>query len=309
MSEAPPDTLRIYGNLSLLEMAPVLLAIHRIYPGEVVLRHGGVMALWGEASDLASLHSAGEAHLATNSETQALRGAVRHPDLRFIFTVAECAYRIVARRSAGIERLADLRGKRVGTQLESSAEFFLDAMLRTVDLTVDDVVRVPFMAHTAAPISELPAALRGGAIDAVALWEPQVERARLALGADAIEFYDPNVYTEKFNLCTRQSNLEDPELRKRIVAFVRSLLVAARQLKVEPEIGWRLVANAAALDVATVRAAWPYLSFPGTLAVDLLDILERQEPWLAKLQGRAARSRGALAQLIDDGVLKEARAG
>jgi hypothetical protein len=76
------DTLRIYGNLSLLEMAPVLLAADRIYPEKTLLEHGSVMALWGQASDLASLTSAGQADLATNSETQALRGSVAHPDLR-----------------------------------------------------------------------------------------------------------------------------------------------------------------------------------------------------------------------------------
>jgi NitT/TauT family transport system substrate-binding protein len=309
LNDTSPDTLRIYGNLSLLEIAPVLLAADEIYPGNTVLRHGSVMALWGQASDLASLRSAGQADVATNSETQALRGSVQHPDLRFIFTLAECPYRIVARRSAGIAQLADLRGKRVGTQLESSGEFFLDAMLRTVGLTVEDVVLVPFMAHTDAPISRIPSALQSGSIDAVALWEPQVERAKVAIGADAIEFYDPAVYTEKFNLCTRQAHLDDPALRKRIVVFVRSLIAAARRLRVEPERGWRLVAKAAELDIATVRASWPYFNYPGTLAADLLDVCEKQEPWIARVQGRTPRARATLACLIDDSIVKEARAG
>jgi hypothetical protein len=187
--------LRVYGNLSLLEMAPVLLAADRIHPGKTVIEHGSVMALWGRSSDIASLDSAGEAHVALNSETQALRGSVGNPDLRFIFTVAECPYRIVARRSAGIARLADLRGMRVATQLGSSAEFFLDVMLRTVGLTAEDVVLEHFMAHTEKPISQVPEALKSGAIDAVALWEPQPQRAKVAIGTDAIEFHDPAVYT------------------------------------------------------------------------------------------------------------------
>jgi sulfonate transport system substrate-binding protein len=300
------DALRIYGNLSLLEMAPVLLAADQLYEGKAVLEHGSVMALWGEASDIASLNSSGRADLATNSETQALRGAVAHPDLRFIFTVAECPYRIVARRSAGIARLADLRGKRIATQLESSGEFFLDAMLRTVGLAVEDVRLEHFMAHTANPISRVPDALRAAQIDAVALWEPQVQRAKAALGDDAIEFRDPAVYTEKFNLCTTQGHLDDPGMRKRIVAFVRALIAAARRLKVDPETGQRLVAKTARLDVETVRASWPQFSYPGTLASDLLDVFDRQEPWIAGVQGRAPRSREALAKLIDRSVLKEA---
>ena len=307
-SRSPEETLRIYGNLSLLEMAPVLLAADQIYPAKTLIEHGGVMALWGKASDLASLDSAGQADIALNSETQALRGSAWNPDLRFIFTVAECPYRIVARRSAGIARLADLRGKRVGTQLESSGEYFLDAMLRTVGLTAEDVTRVPFMARTDAPISLLPEALRSGSIDAVALWEPQVQRAKVAIGADAIEFRDPAVYTEKFNLCTKQANLDDPAMRARIVAFVRTLITAAQRLKTEPEIAWRLVAKAAELDIETVRGSWPYFNYPGTLAADLLDIFGRQEPWIARVQGRAPRTREALAKLIDGSVLSEARA-
>ena len=306
-NQASTDTLRIYGNLSLLEMAPVLLAAQGLYPGKTLVEHGSVMALWGKASDLASLSSAGQADIATNSETQALRAAVDNPDLRFIFTVAECPYRIVARRSAGVARLADLRGKRVGTQLESSAEYFLDSMLRTVGLTADDVVTVPFMAHTAAPVSLLPEALRSGDLDAVALWEPQVQRAKLAIADDAIEFRDPAVYTEKFNLCTTQGNLDNPRLRPQIVAFVRALISAAQRLRNDPEAGLDLVAQAAGLDIETVRSARPYFDYPGTLADDLLDIFERQDVWIARVQGRTPRNREALSKLIDDSVLREAR--
>ena len=300
------EILRIYGNLSLLEMAPVLLAVEQIYPGRAMLEHGSVMALWGEASDLASLTSAGQADVATNSETQALRGSSAHPDLRFIFTVAECPYRIVARRSAGIGLLSDLRGKTVATQLESSGEYFLDVMLGKAGVRPQDVARTHFMAHTANPISRVPDALRAGEIDAVSLWEPQAERAKRALGGDAIEFSDPAAYTEKFNLCTTRANLEDPALRRRIVAFVRALIAAARRLEAGPEAGQQLVARAAKLELSAVRGSWPRFRYPGILATDLLDVFQRQEPWIARAQGRPPRARAELAGLIDGSVLEEA---
>jgi ABC-type nitrate/sulfonate/bicarbonate transport system substrate-binding protein len=307
--ESDGDTLRIYGNLSLLEIAPVLLAADGIYAGKTAIAHGSVMALWGKASGLASLASTGRADIATNSETQILHASAANPDLRVIFTIAECPYRIVARRSAGIARLADLRGKRIGTQPESSADYFLQTMLGTAGLAPTDVVYVPFMAKTDRPVSRLPEALQRGAIDAVALWEPQVQRAKKLIGDDAIAFYDPAVYTEKFNLCTTQANLDDPAMRERIVAFVSALIPATRRLRVEPGLGWRLVAKAADLDLETVRDAWPYFSYPGTLATDLLDVFGREEPWVARLQNRAPRDRETLATLIDDSVVREARAG
>ena len=301
------DGLRVYGNLSLLEMAPVLLA-EEIYPGKMILEHGSVMSLWGESSDLASLDSAGQSHIACNSETQALRASAKHPDIRFIFTLAECPYRIVARRSAGIASLADLRGKRVGTQLESSGQFFLDQMLRTAGLTDEDVTLQHFMAHTDKPISQLPEALKSGDIDAIALWEPQVQRARRLLGTDAIEFFDPAVYTEKFNLCTKQENLDDPQVRQEIVEFVRALATAAKRLQAEPEIGQTRVADAAHQDITVIRDAWHCFNYPGTLAPDLLDVFARQEPWIAEAQRREPRNREALARLIDASVVREATA-
>ena len=144
------DTLRIYGNLSLLEMAPVLLAAEKIYPGKTAVEHGSVMSLWGAIE---------------RSREPRLRRAIRHCDefrnagaARRRRRTRTCAlsslspsaptvsWRAAPRASA---RLADLRGKRVGTQLESSAAYFLDSMLRTAGLTEEDVVSVPFMAKTA----------------------------------------------------------------------------------------------------------------------------------------------------------------
>ncbi|MEQ1772561.1 MAG: ABC transporter substrate-binding protein [Burkholderiales bacterium] len=302
------DTLRIYGNLSLLEMAPVLLAAHKVYAGKTVIEHGGVMSLWGKASDLPSLDAAGQSDIAANSETQVLRSSFANPDLRMIFTLAECPYRIVCRRSAGIARLADLRGKRIGTMPKSSGAYFLDRMLRTVGLSEQDVTAVPFMAKTQAPLSLMPHALRNGDIDAVAVWEPQSQKAKLAIGPDAIEFCDPAVYRELFNLCTTQAKLDDPVIRQKIVAFVRALIVATEQLQRDPQEASLLVAQAAELDIESVRNSWPYLNYPGTLSPDLLDVLLPADIWVAKETGRAPRTRGELSKLIDGSVLREALA-
>ena len=298
--------LRVYGNLSLLEMAPVLLAADEIYPGKAVVEHGGVLSLWGKAADLPSLAASGQSDIAANSETQALRYARDNPDLRFIFTVAECPYRIVCRRSAGITRLEDLRGKKVGTMLKSSAEYFLDRMLRTVGLSEGDATIVPFMAKTSAPLTLMPDALASGELDAVTVWEPQSERAKLAIGDDAIEFSDPTVYRERFSLCSTQAKLDDPKMRPAIVAFVRALIAATERLQREPQYGQALVAQNAQLDMETVERSWHYLTFPGTLAADLVDVLVPADEWVGKETGRAGRSRDALARLVDDSVLREA---
>ena len=46
------------------------------------------------------------------------------PGLRIILTVSEGYYRIVARRSAGISSLADLKGKRIATFPSTSSAYY-----------------------------------------------------------------------------------------------------------------------------------------------------------------------------------------
>src|SRR5688572_32319745 len=56
---------------------------------------------------------------------------------------------------------------------------------------------------------------QNGEIDADAVWEPQSQKTKLAIGADAIEFCDPLVYRELFNLCTTQANLDDSLMQQK----------------------------------------------------------------------------------------------
>ena len=112
--------LRVYGNTKTIELAPVLLAADRIHKTPVTVSNGGIPNLF-----------TGEADIATNAETQALRQSVDHPNLRIILTVSEGFYRIIARRSAGVTKLADLKGKRIATFGRTSSAYYLAKMLGT----------------------------------------------------------------------------------------------------------------------------------------------------------------------------------
>ena len=303
-----PDSLRVYGNLSTLELAPVLLALDGLYPGPAVLRQGGIMSLYDQPGDLPNMVGSGKSDVTTNSETQALRYSVDHPDLRFILTVAEGLYRIVGRRSAGITRLRDLKGKRIATMPKTSSAYYLERMLQTVGLSEGDVQVVPFVAGSSNPLSRIPQALCDGDIDAATIWEPELQRAQDALGTDAIEFLDASVYREQFCLFTTQANLQDPPMRQRIVAFTRSLIDASARIRQHPHEVWPMVAQATKHELRTIERAWPHHTYPGTLRDDLLDVLVQEEVWVARETGRKPRTRDALAPLIDSSVVEEALA-
>lgn len=301
MSNSPASPpISIHGNKTTFEIAPVLLAAERFYPGEATVKMGGISNLFG-LPPIPNFGEPGVADAATHAETQGLRYSVDNPDLRIIMTVAEGLYRLVGRRSAGIATLADLRGKRIATIPPTSSGFFLHKLLKSVGLSEADVTITSIL-----PLSDMPKALAEGRVDAVTIWEPEIENAAAALGDDAIEFSGKGVYRELFNLNTTGANLADPEKRSRIIAFVRAVIEASAAIRADPSVVWPLVEAAGGYPRELIERAWPHHAYAAALAPDLLDVMTEEEIWLAPQANRAARSREQLATLIDPSVLAEA---
>ncbi len=64
-----------------------------------------------------------------------LRLSINHPDVRIIFSDTESIYRLIGRRSAGVNSVADLRGKRIATVGGSSSAYYLHRLLATAGMT------------------------------------------------------------------------------------------------------------------------------------------------------------------------------
>ncbi len=307
-----PGPLRVHAAASVLEAAPLLLAAEASPAGTVLVRNGGVPNLWRDEADRPASSTApassdaivelpGHADLAGNAETQLLRLSVAHPDARILMTVTEGLYRIVARRSAGISSIADLRGKRVATFTNTSAAYYLHRVLAKAGMSEADVTIVPL---SAAAIGD---ALIQGRADAIAIWEPEGERPVIALGKDAIAFDDIAVYREIYNLNSTTAALNDPAKRAQIVAFVRRLIPACEAATNNPKRAQELAAARTGYDVKLVAASWKHHRFPCALPADLLDVMVQEDVWLAGIEKRAPRSREQLATLIDPSILAEAR--
>ncbi|MEO8315313.1 MAG: ABC transporter substrate-binding protein, partial [Pseudomonadota bacterium] len=115
--DAPLAPIKVAGA-RWIELSPVVVAAEYFYPQKLTVPSGGVASITSRAADIA-----------TNAETQLLRESVSNPDLRIIMTVSESFYRLVGRRSAGINKLADIKGKRVIVPRLTSAHYYLVAML------------------------------------------------------------------------------------------------------------------------------------------------------------------------------------
>lgn len=294
------EPLRIAGR-DVLEFAPMLLAAEMLPAGTVVVERGGIPSLWpSEPKPGGGVQAV--ADVAGNAETQALRQSVNHPDLRIILTVTEGMYRIVARKSSGIQDVRDLKGKRIATKPNTSAEIYLQNMLTRAGMTIADVTVVTL------PVERQGDVLLDGRADAIAFWEPEPERARQQLGSDAIELNEFGVYREIYNLNATAATLAEPEKRRQIVTYVRALIGACQEATHKPERAQQLIIKNAGFDPQLVEATWGHHRFPCNLPLDLLDVLVGEEKWLAAKDKRLPRSREQLVKLIDPSILAEARA-
>ena len=292
---APPRVSCSYW----IECSPVLVAANSFYPTPITVGEGGI-----------TLITADKADMATNAETQILRESLNNPDLRIIATPTESFYRLVARKSAGINTLADLKGKKVMLPRNTSANYYLVAMLATVGLTEADVTIVPIPPDQGLErgMNKMSDALLAKEVDAISIWEPEPDDALKQLGDDGIEFQDRSVYREVFNLHARASDLTDPAKRAAIVEYVRALIKATDALKANPEPYYDHISSITRFSVDEVRAGWPEMQFPVDIIPDMLDVLETEEVWVAKEKNRTPRTRAELEFLIDRSVVEEARA-
>jgi NitT/TauT family transport system substrate-binding protein len=243
----------------------------------------------------------GGAHAATNAETQMLLVGAANPNVRLLFTVAEGLYRIVARRSSGIRALADLRGKRITTPVNTSAYYYLVRMLESAGLTESDVTIIE------TPRDGMAAAVIKGNADAIAMWEPESQKAVEGLGGDAVVFQDNRLYRELFSLYSTTDVMSDPKRRPELIAFVRALLAATAAVKERPRQYFPVIARVTNHPEEWVAKSWEHHRFPVAMPADMLDVMVREDAWLARNQKRAPRTREQLASYLDTSILAEAR--
>ena len=288
---APDAMFTVAVAMPVLEAAPIHIADQGPSGSGFRVIDGGVrtVALKG-------------AHAAGNATTQMLRVLGDNPNVRLLFTLVNGNYRIVAKRSAGINRLADLKGKRIVLPRNTSANYYLVAMLRTAGLQESDVTLVT------APATAMAAAMVKGEADAISMWEPESENAVHAIGKDAVVFQNNKVYRELYSVYSTTDVMNDPRRRKDLIAFVRATLTAAAELQKDPKRYFPLISQMTKHPQDQIARSWEHHGFPLGVSSDLLDLITEEEKWVAAQQNRAPRSRKELAGFIDTTILKEAKA-
>ena len=246
----------------------------------------------------------GAADLATSAELIVTLDHVKAGPAVVIATVSQSGQQIklVARRSAGIEVPADLRGKRIGTVARTSAQYFLENWLLYHDIAMEQVTVVPLA------IGQLVPELASRRVDAVAIWEPVAGEAAARLGADQARLAAPRVYAQHFVLSALRSQLaaRDADVQR----LLRSLKKAEQFIAAHADEAAGMLAARLQLEPAAARATLAEHVYRLELTPALLSTMDSQARWAVRERiVEAAAGPGSVARAIDPGPLRKAVPG
>lgn len=182
---------------------------------------------------------------------------------------------LVGRKDRGIEKVSDLKGKRVGTTLRTIAEFHLGRFLELHGLNMRDITLVDVKTPP-----EWVNAVVNGDIDAVATAQPYAELAKERLGANAV-FWPAQSSQPQYGLIssTEEWIAKHPELVRR---FLKSLAQAEEYALRHPAEAKAIAQKALNLGASYMETVWSQNQFSLTLDQSLITAMEDEARWMIK---------------------------
>jgi NitT/TauT family transport system substrate-binding protein len=182
---------------------------------------------------------------------------------------------IVARKDRGIEKVADLKGKRVGTTFGTIAEFHLGRFLDLNGISTKDITLVDVKTP-----EEWVNAVVNGDIDAIATAQPYADSAKDGLGANAVAWpaqSDQPLYA--MIVSTDEWIKKHPEpIRK----FLESLAQAEEYAFSNPAEAKAIIQKRLNLDAAYIETVWSQNQFSLSLDQSLILAMEDEARWMIK---------------------------
>ncbi len=218
----------------------------------------------------------GKADLATVAETPVMFNILKGEKIFVIANIDASTTNnaIVGRKNAGLATPRNLKGKRIGFAPGTTSEFFLDSLLTANGITRQEIKPV------ALKPDEMLDAVMAQKVDAVSIWNYPLSLINKQLGANGIIFYDKELYTETFNIASKQDFAKNnPETVKR---FLRALLKAEKFVTEHADEAQSIMSLATRIDKDLIRDVWSNFHYQLELDQMLLITLEDETRWAMK---------------------------
>ncbi|MDO3637359.1 ABC transporter substrate-binding protein [Mycolicibacterium arseniciresistens] len=213
--------------------------------------------------------SGGAVDVATGGDVPTSAAALKNPDVRVIADGARWdGGRFVARRSAGIDSIADLSGRQIAVPLGSSAHYFATKFLDEAGVEAELVQTGP---------SEVVTAITNRDVDAVAVFQPPLAKAVAALGDDGVELQGRQKYNQHSLYLTTADTLAQRE--DDLSAFLGAVRQADAPLTDRDPKALSAVAKATGLDDELIGGVAKEFQFDTRLGPELPADLADRARW------------------------------
>lgn len=184
---------------------------------------------------------------------------------------------LVARKDHGIERPADLKGKKIGLLSGTGADFFFGSFLAFNDLPLSAVHTVNIQ------LADMAQALSQGTVDAVVSFSPYLFEIKRRAGAQAISWPIQREQDYYFVLiCKDEFTKARPETVKKLL---RGLIQAEEFAKAHPEDARAILRKRLGLAPGEAAAMRQQNRFDVRLPQNLLLLMEDETRWLRERKG------------------------
>jgi NitT/TauT family transport system substrate-binding protein len=221
----------------------------------------------------------GEADIAAGTTEFPVAGRVLQKSrIRTIGSIdkSEFVY-LVGRKDRGIEKVSNLKGKRVGTTLRTIAEFHLGRFLELHGMNMQDITLVDVKTP-----AEWVNAVVNGDIDAIATAQPYAGLAKERLGANAV-FWPAQSSQPQYGLIssTEEWITKHPELVRRLL---KSLAQAEEYVIRNPAEAKAIVQRRLNLEASYMETVWSQNQFSLSLDQSLVTAMEDEARWMISNQ-------------------------
>ncbi len=194
-----------------------------------------------------------------------------------IIAAMACSYEdvlLLARRDKGIKTSVDLKGKKIGTPVGSSGHFFLGLFLIHSGLRISDVIVIDIDAP------DLPKALSEGRVDAIAIWQPHINKAQNLMAGETLLLPSNNIYREDFYLVPNKDFIKKhPES---LIKLIKAIDRAENFIIENKEEAINIVSRRLKLERETVNSFWNSYEFKLFLDQTILTGIEAEARWAIK---------------------------
>jgi ABC-type nitrate/sulfonate/bicarbonate transport system substrate-binding protein len=215
----------------------------------------------------------GEVDIATAAEFVLVGKALNEEKLQTIGSIAKQEFHyLIGRKDRGIEKVADLRGKRIGLSRQTSAEFYFGRYLQLHGISLDDVTLIDLNP------TQVRESLINGDLDAALIWDPYADSIEKILGRNAVVWPAQSGQMMYWLLIARREYVTGH--RELIDRLLSSLNQAEQFAFSNPDKAKQMLRTTLKVDEAYIERIWPKTRLALSLDQGLVIAMEDESRWM-----------------------------